>query len=70
MDFFFRKATVTKKPQTPKEAFLNTEEKVDKLMQPNNKIHIYTEDDLINYLSKTFDLMGEIEKEMVDLVQL
>ena len=39
-------------------------------MQPNEKIHIYTEEDLIGYLTEWFELMIEIEKEMENLVAL
>jgi len=40
---FFTKKTSVKKKKEPKEAFLGIEEKMDKLMQPNEKIHLYNE---------------------------
>lgn len=68
MEYFFGRRTVTKKKKTPKEAFLSIEAELDKLMQPNEKIHLYKEDDLIGFLSECFDLMIEIEAEMKQLV--
>lgn len=59
-----------KKHRTPKEAFHNTEEGVRKLMQPNEKIHLYDDDDLVNYLSQCFDLMAEVDQEMGELVKI
>lgn len=70
MEFFFPKKVTTKKVKTAKEAFLSIEEKLDKLMQPNEKIHVYTEEDLIGYLSECFDLMIDIEKEMSKLLEI
>ena len=70
MDFNFKRRTEEKSIKTLQEAFLRIDEKLDKLMQPNEKIHLYTDDDLINFLTKIFDLMGEIEKEMVTLIKI
>ena len=39
-------------------------------MQPNEKVHIYTEDDLIGNLTEWFELMIDIEKEMEELAAL
>lgn len=70
MDYFFKKKTVVKPVKSAKEAFLGIDEKLDKLMQPNEKIHLYKEDDLVGYLSECFDLMIVIEKEMSEMVGL
>jgi hypothetical protein len=65
---FFRKKTIVKEKKEPKEAFLYIGERLDKLMQPNEKIHLYKEEDLIGYLTEWFDLMNDIEQEMIELV--
>jgi hypothetical protein len=70
MDYFFGKKTTAKPVKSPKVAFLSIEERLDKLMQPNEKIHLYKDDDLVGYLNRCFDLMSEIEKEMAVLVKL
>ncbi|CAI2383957.1 unnamed protein product [Moneuplotes crassus] len=64
----------TKKEKTvlrdPREAFHSSEKVVEKLMQPMEKIHVYTEDDLIRYLRLSFDLIVEVDKEMGGLVKM
>lgn len=68
--YLFSRRTTTKKKKEAKEAFLNIDEKLDKLMQPNEKIHLYKEDDLIGYLGECFDLMISIESEMTELSKI
>ncbi|CAI2383830.1 unnamed protein product [Moneuplotes crassus] len=70
MEIFKRKKTIDSPIRTPQEAFVAMDEKMNKLMQPNEKIHVYNDDDLIHYLHQIFDVMAEIEQEMNELVKI
>ncbi|CAI2384024.1 unnamed protein product [Moneuplotes crassus] len=70
MDALNCKKEINKPLKTPREAFHSSEKVVKKLMQPLQKTHVYSEDNLIEYLTQNLNLIAEIDSELRDLVEM